>query len=360
MIPHSRPTIDDDDVRAVGEVLRSGALAQGARVRAFERAAARALERTDGVAVSSGTAALHLALVALGIGEGDDVLMPAYTCTALLHAAACAGARPVLADVDPATFNIDPASARRSLTARTTAVIVPHMFGAPAELDELAALGVPVIEDCAQALGATWGGRPAGGSGVLTVCSFYATKVITTGEGGMVLGDDAGMLDRIRDVREYDGRAELRRRFNYKMTELQAALGLSQLARLGTFVARRREIAAAYTARLEAVRARLPHDPPGGRHIFYRYVVRAPEAASRAARLREAGVASPRPVFVPLHHLLGGTFPGAEEAAATALSLPIYPSLAPDDVTFISRAAASALELPDPTWVPYSLASSAP
>lgn len=361
MIPHSSPSIVAQDLRAVEDVLRSGQLAQGRVVRAFEEAVARVLHRRDGVATSSGTAALFLALRALGISEGDEVLLPSYTCVALVHAVRSAGGVPVLAEIDPESFNICPDDARRRLTPRTRAIIVPHMFGRPANLGPLLDLGVPVIEDCAQALGAMYQGRPAGSFGVLTVCSFYATKVITTGEGGMVLSDSLGLLDKVRDAREYDGREDLLPRFNYKMTDLQAALGLSQLQRLDAFVARRRELAGAYSLRLASTHADLPRETPDIRHIFYRYIVRCPQASAVAEAIQNEGVQSPPPVFRPMHQLIGGgIFPRTDEAAASALSLPIYPSLSTQQADRILTVATNALERDTRQWVPFSLASSAP
>ncbi|HLE42853.1 MAG TPA: aminotransferase class I/II-fold pyridoxal phosphate-dependent enzyme, partial [Methylomirabilota bacterium] len=217
----------------------SGQIAQGPRVAEFERAMAARLEARGGVAVSSGTAALHLALLALGVGPGDEVLVPSYACAALLHAVRAAGAVPRPVDVDPATFNLDPDAAKRASSARTRALIAVHAFGLPADLEPLRALGVPVVEDAAQALGARCGRRPVGGLGEVGVLSFYATKLMTTGEGGMLVSGDARLLAAARDLREYDEKPDDRPRFNYKLTDLAAALGLAQLARLDGFLARR-------------------------------------------------------------------------------------------------------------------------
>jgi len=345
VIPHSRPTLAAEDIRAVTDVVRSGHLAQGEQVRRFEDAVARFLGRRGGVATSSGTSALHLALLALGVGAGDEVLVPSYTCVALLHAIQYVGATPRIADVDPGDYNLSPRAARRHITPRTRAVIVPHMFGAPADLDAIVSWGIPVIEDCAQALGATYRGRPAGSFGVLTVCSFYATKVITTGEGGMVLSDSDPLLRRIRDLRDYDGRSSLALRFNYKMTDMQAALGLSQLERLEGFLARRQALAARYAAALRRLPVRLPEATPDRTHIFYRYVIGVQDAAGLARRLRTSGIEAKAPVARPLHQLLGLTgYPGAEDAARHAVSIPLYPSLCDADADAVLRAVAGELE----------------
>lgn len=345
-IPHSRPTLGDEDRAAVAAVVASGQIAQGPRVAEFERAMAARLEAGGGVAVSSGTAALHLALVALGVGPGDEVLVPSYACAALLQAVRAAGALPRPVDVDPATFNLDPDAAKRACSARTRALIAVHAFGLPADLGALRALGVPVVEDAAQALGARYGGRPVGGLGEAAILSFYATKLMTTGEGGMLLSADARLLAAARDLREYDQKADDRPRFNYKLTDLAAALGLAQLARLDGFLARRQAIAARYREALDGCPLEPPLTPPGRVHVYHRYVVKGRAPAARYLEHLEArGVQARRPVFQPLHRYLGLApegFPGSEEAWARAVSLPIYPSLDPGEVERVVAAAAEA------------------
>lgn len=332
MIPHSRPMIGPEDIDAVSDVLRSGHLAQGARVEEFEAAVAGFLTRRGGVATSSGTGALHLALLTLDIGPGDEVLLPSYTCVALLHAVRYVGATPRLVDIAAGEYGMCPHEARRRMTPRTRAIIVPHMFGMPADLDALGGLGLPLIEDCAQTLGATYRGRTVGSAGTITVCSFYATKVITTGEGGMLLADSEVVLRRARDLRDYDGRGALPTRFNYKMTDFQAALGLSQLKRLGEFIARRRALAARYAASFREYSLILPADAPERTHIFYRYVIGVDDAPRLAGALRDRGVECKTPVPRPLHRYLGEEgFSHTEAVTARALSIPLYPSLTDQD-----------------------------
>ena len=226
-------------------------------------------------AVSSGAAALHLALLALKVGPGCEVIVPSYVCPAVLSAVLYTGATPVVADIDPGSFNLSPEDAKRRLSAKTRAVIVPHMFGLPADLDALGALGVPVVEDLALALGSRRHGRRAGSFGTLAVCSFYATKMMATGEGGMVLGSDGALLAEIRDLRAMDEKEDFRVRFNYKMTDMQAALGLSQLRKLTTFVARRREIADLYSDVLRRLGLPVPCAPGECEPVWYRYVLHA-------------------------------------------------------------------------------------
>lgn len=340
-IPHSRPSIDEADLQGVAEVLRSGFIAQGAKVDAFEQAMARMLGVRGGVATSSGTAALHLALLALHVGEGDEVLLPTYACSALLHAVRAVKAVPRLVDCDPVSFNMDPEAARRARSARARAMIVIHSFGLPAELDALKGLGLPLIEDGAQALGASYRGKPVGSMGEAAVFSFYATKLVTTGEGGMVLSNDARILAMARDLRTYDEKEDDAPRFNYKLTDLQAALGLAQLQRLPRFLSRREAIASQYLERLRDLPLRFPSAPPDRQRVYYRYVVGGPRPAGHyLTTLQALGVEARRPVFRPLHRYLGiDGFPGADEAWEKAVSLPLYPSLSHAEVERIVEAA---------------------
>jgi dTDP-4-amino-4,6-dideoxygalactose transaminase len=293
--------------------------------------------------VSSGTAALELALRALDVGPDAEVIVPTYACDALHHAVTRCGATAVLADADPATLTLSPVDAARRLGRRTRAIIVPHAFGLAVDLAPFEALGVPVIEDCAQALGARVGGRAAGSLGRLAVCSFYATKLMTTGEGGMVLGPPH-LVARIRDLRDYDERVDLVPRGNAKLTDFQAALGRSQLGRLGVFIGRRRAVAAAYRRRLADLPCRLPADV-GERHVYHRFVVsvEAPVEALLGA-MGARGVTARRPVFRPLHRALGlGGYPEAERLWSACVSLPCYPSLTEDEVATVAAAFAEAL-----------------
>jgi perosamine synthetase len=333
VIPHSRPTIGPEDIRAVAEVMESGHLAQGEKVRQFEEALAGYLGRRGGVATNSGTSALHLALLTLGLGAGDEVLLPSYTCVALLHALRYVGASPRVVDIEPDGYNLCPHEAQRHLTHRVKAIVVPHMFGMAADLAPMAALGIPLIEDCAQSLGGTYRGQRVGSVGIITVCSFYATKMLTTGEGGMLLSDSDVILQRARDLRDYDGRASLETRFNYKMTDLQAALGLSQLARLPAFVDRRRTLASRYTSALGNLPIARPVIRPDRTHAFYRYVIGVGDASRATRRLNRRGIECKAPVFHPLHSYLDQEgFPHTDAAMRTALSIPLYPSLADDEV----------------------------
>ena len=341
IIPHSRPTVGAEEAEALRQVVLSGHLAQGREVEAFEEEMAAFAGRRFGVAVSSGTAGLHLALLALGVEAGNAVVIPSYVCTALLHAVWGAGARPVLGDIDRRTRNLDAGDvARRNCTAGR-AIIVPHMFGLPARMEGFSSLALPLIEDCAMSIGAECGGRRVGAWGELSVCSFYATKMMSSGgEGGMVLTDAAELAKRIKELREYDGLPATRVRFNCKMTDMAAAMGRVQLRRLPGFVARRREIAGSYDRAFGEMPVECPPAVP--EHVYYRYVIHVPgEAEDFAGRLEQQGVAARRPVFRPLHRELGEadvTCPHTATAYAGDISLPIYPSLSDAEVEKVVQA----------------------
>ncbi|MFC1491190.1 DegT/DnrJ/EryC1/StrS family aminotransferase [Nitrospinota bacterium] len=351
-IPHSRPTLGEEEARAAGEAIRSGQVAQGGRVAEFEAELASYLGRTEAVAVSSGLAALHLALVAIRVKPRDAVVVPSYNCAALVQAVRHCGAEVRLCDVDPVTGNPTPETVA-SAAEGARAVVVTHLFGAPAEAQDIAALGLAVVEDLAQGLGARSAEGTAGQFGQAAVCSFYATKLLTSGgEGGMILGDDRDVLARARDARSYDGRDDLSPRWNYKLTDLQAAVGLAQLSRYEEFIRRRRAIAMRYNEHLADTPLRLPEEPPGGRHVFHRYVVGLPEdwvdehgddgPEKAAEELEKRGVGACRPIYKPLHRLTGESgFPGTDGAWRGHLSLPIYPSLTEGEVEIVVEAVRS-------------------
>jgi perosamine synthetase len=346
MIPHNRPTIGAEDREAVAAALESGWIAPGARVEEFEAALAGYLgSGGSATAVETGTAALHLALEALGVGEGDEVILPTYVCSAVLNAVNYAGARPVLADIGPAGFTISPEEVRRRLSGKTGAIIVPHLYGNPAEIREICELGPPVIEDCAQGLGATVDGQRAGTFGDCAIFSFYATKLITTGKGGAVCSRRRDLMETVRDLVDFDCRPSYRVRYNYRMNDLQAALGISQLRRLGEFIGRRCSIADTYHRVLDGkpgVRVARPRDGTTG--VWYRYVVsssRDPGVIKERFLKEGIAVINPLEPWELLHrylHLDPAGFPEAERAARETISVPIYPSLSRADVARIGEA----------------------
>ncbi len=357
MIRISQPLMGPEEREAALAVLASGQLAQGPHVAAFEEAFAAFVGAPYAVAVSSGTAALHLALLAHGIEPGDEVIVPAFTFAATANAVALCGARPVFADVREHDLNLDPVEVERAVTPRTRAVVPVHLYGAPAPLPELRALcvrhGLALIEDAAQAHGAAIGGERIGARG--TACwSFYATKNITTGgEGGMVTTDDAGVAERVRVLRNQGERQRYvteRPGYNYRMTEMGAAIGLAQLRKLEDWIERRRANAAALTSGLRGV-APLP-EAPDVTHAYHQYTVRVPGGRRDAllARLRaqgiEAAVFYPAPVpRLPAYAEAwrGTSFPVAERAATEVLSLPVHPGLSDADLRAIIDAVNSAV-----------------
>ena len=335
-IPHSRPTLGEEEAEAVFKVVLSGQITQGPQVTEFERELAAHVGVGYGVAVSSGTAALALALRALGVGEGDEVAVPSYACAALVHAVRFVGALPIPVDVDPRTGNLDPEDLGRRLGGRTRAIVLVHMIGSPARVEEVGRFGVPILEDCAMALGAKYKGRPVGSFGRASVFSFYATKMLATGEGGMVLTDDPDLAEAVRDFREYDMKEELLPRFNFKMTDIQAALGRVQLGKLDAFVERRKRIASLYDAAFRDLEVELPPKVEDAEPSYYRYILRVGSDSEEVVEaLRTRGIGAARPVFRPIHRYLGlppGNFPGTEDIYRRAVSIPIYPSLRDGEV----------------------------
>jgi len=324
-MPHSKPTLGEAEAAAAAEAVRSGRLAAGERTAQFERALAQRVGVAGAVATSSGTAALCVALKALGVGDGHEVLVPSFVCTALLHAVWAAGAEPVVCDVGD-DYNLSPEDARRRLTGRTAAVILPHLFGAPAAVAECLTLGPPVIEDCAQAIGAEVGGHACGSVGAASVFSFYATKMLCTGEGGALASSDREVLERARDLIEYDKKRDDTRRFNLKFNDVAAAIGLVQLSRLDAFVRDRRRLAAVYDAELSDFSAIKLARPQGS--AYYRYVIETERPAELMSALAARGVEAARPVDPPLHRITRtGPCPNAERAWSRTVSLPVYPSL---------------------------------
>lgn len=323
-IPHSKPTIGPEETAAVQRVLESGCLAQGKEVAAFEEECAALVGRRHGVAVNSGTAALHLALIGMGVSSGDTVAMPSYACAALVQAVAWQGATPVLCDIGD-DYNLDPARVPDSVIG----VIVPHLFGATAQLPR----NPSVIEDLAHSLGGS-----TGGSSILAIASFYATKMVTTGEGGMVFTDDQGLAELARDLRDYDNRDDFQVRRAYKMTDFQAALGRVQLKRLPEFIERRAALAQQYDEGLAGLPLARPRIADS---VHFRYVIATAERDALASWLAERGIGASRPVHRPAHHTLGGAFPRSERAHQENLSLPLYPTLTTAEASIVIKSITS-------------------
>ena len=339
VIAHSKPTIGPDDIKAVSEVVASGQITQGKLVEKFEKSLADYVGTRGGVALNSGTAALHLALLSLGIKEKDEVILPTYVCIAPFLAVRYTGATVKLCDINSTDFNISLKDVKRLITKKTKAIIVPHMFGMPADIESLLKTGLPVIEDCAHSIGATYRGKRVGGFGTVSIFSFYATKMLACGEGGMVCSNSLSILKKIRNLREYDEKNQMANYFNYKMSDLQAALGLSQLSRLAFFIKRRRELAHEFNESFsECGNIELPVQDKERNSVFYRYIIKNAKANMAIRELKEIGVICRRPVYKPLHRYFKKRgFPVSENVYKTALSIPLYPSLKKEEVQLIKK-----------------------
>ena len=344
MIDHSRVVLDEDDLSGVLGVLKTGQLVQGEKVLSLERAMASFIGVKHAVAVSSGTAALHLALLALGIGEGSEVILPSFVCPALLNAVHYVRATPVLVDIDPDTYNISVSHIEKALSHRTAAIIVPHMFGLSADTDAILSFNIPVVEDCAQSVGATLKGKYTGSLGTLSIFSFYATKMLCAGEGGAILSNDDDLIGHARDLRDYDEKETYALRYNYKLTDIHAALAESQLKKLPSFIEKRRHIAEVYSAGLEGIVSHLPLAPEGKEHIYYRYVIPVDNPVRFMDKMNEQQVQCRRPIFRPLHRFLKlSGYKVTEDAWSKSVSIPIYPSLTKSEAHSIVAAIKASL-----------------
>ncbi|MCP4366405.1 MAG: DegT/DnrJ/EryC1/StrS family aminotransferase [Planctomycetes bacterium] len=341
MLQHSRPTIDGEDIEAVMRVLRSGHIAQGPLVEEFEDSFKKLLGVESAVATNSGSSALHLSLLALGVGKGDQVILPSYACAAVLNAVSYVRAEARLCDISEEDLNLRASDVKKEVNKRTKAIVLVHTFGQPADVEGFLELGIPIIEDCAQSLGARSSGKSVGSFGTLSIFSFYATKMITAGYGGMVTSNSRDLAEKVRDLREFDERQEYKVRYNYKMSDIEASLGLSQIGKLDAFITKRKEIAQLYDETFSRYGMEPAYRKKLSDHIFYRYVIKVRNRLDDViARLALTGIEAKRPVYKPLHYYLGlreSGFPNAEEAYNSVLSIPIYPSLDRDKAEYVAR-----------------------
>lgn len=332
-IPLSAPDITEAEIEAVTAVMRTPHLSLGPELEAFENALAAFHSVADAIAVSSGTAGLHLALLTLGVGPGDEVIIPSFAFVAVANTVLQVGAIPVFAEIDPVTLNLDPVAVERAITPRTRAILVVHTFGVPADLEALQSIarqhGLALIEDACEAIGAEFDGRRVGSFGNLTVFGFYPNKQITTGEGGAVLCSDAGQAARLRSLRnqgrmpsgDWLDHAELG--YNYRLSEMACALGRVQLSRIGEMLALREAAARRYDALLKGITGleRPLLTNPRRLVSWFVYVVRVPEGINRdevQAHMASHGIATGR-YFAPIH--LQPSWRTRSAAAAGSLAL---------------------------------------
>lgn len=348
------PEIGDAELKGVVDVLESGQLAAGDVVTEFEERFAEYCDAEYAVATSNGTTALHTVMNAAGLGQGDTVVTTPFSFVATANSVRLTGATPLFADIEPETFNLDPHAVGEVIRARdgdVDAIMPVHLYGLPAEMDRLrevaAEYDVPLIEDAAQAHGASYDNRSVGSLGDAACFSFYPTKNMTTGEGGMITTDDKELADAARRFinhgRSTSGYEHVEVGHNFRMTDLAAAIGLAQMDRLSEFVEARRQNAAFLNEALADTRAVTPSEPDGFRHAYHQYTIRAGNRDELRDQLDERGVGSGIYYPTPINKLeaydwySGPDVPVAEAVAGEALSLPVHPNVTDEDLETISN-----------------------
>jgi perosamine synthetase len=344
VIPIARPHMGDEEKEAVWAALSSGTLAQGPRVRDFEERFAAYLGVPHAVATSSGTTALHLALLGCGVGPGDEVITVSFTFIASANSILYTGARPVFVDIDEASFSMDVDAIEAAITPRTKAILPVSLYGRPADMPAIAAIaercGLALVEDACQSHGASIDGRRSGSWGAGTF-SFYPTKNMTTGEGGMLTTHDGELAERVRLLREHGMKVRYHHDivgYNFRMTDIAASIGLAQLAKLDRFNARRIEIAERYARELRGVIT--PTVPHGWVHVFHQYTIRVRRRDEFVERLRQLGVGSGVYYPIPVHRqkpfaamgYADAQLPVTDRLTDEVVSIPVHPSLTDDEV----------------------------
>jgi len=352
MIPAAKPIIGDDERAAVDRVLRSGMLAQGSEVAAFEEEFSKHVGGRHCVAMNSGTSALHLGFIAAGIKAGDEVIVPSFSFAATANSVALAGGVPVFGDIDPKTFNLDPDHAESLITAKTKAIMPVHLYGHIAAMDRFAEIGkkhgVQIIEDAAQGHLASLNGKNSGEFGTVASFSFYPTKNMTAGEGGMAVTDSAETARMLSLLRNQGQEIRYRNEvigFNTRMTEIHAAIGRVQLAKLPGWTKQRQENAAFLDANIKGVVT--PFVAPGSTHSYHQYTIRVPGGNADVRdkfmeELTKRGVGSGVYYPTPIHRLpsfnLKLDLPETEKLVTECISLPVHPSLTKDELATVAQA----------------------
>jgi dTDP-4-amino-4,6-dideoxygalactose transaminase len=360
MIPINAPQIGKEEIDAVIKVLKSGILTHGLgagpMVTQFEKAYAKFVGAKEAIAVNSGTAALHLAVVAVGIKPGDEVILPSFTFVATAEAIVNVGAKPVFVDIDPETYNISPEKIEKAITKKTKAIVPVDLYGLSADMKPIKEIaekhGLKIVEDAAQAHGAHYMGKPLGTYADIACWSFYASKNMMTGEGGMITTNDEELAEKIRLMRSHGEEEKYRSimlGYNYRMPEIEAAIGCVQLRRLSEFLAKRRENAERLTKKLkEAKELGLPKEPKGYKHSWYLFTVRLKRAKRTerdrmAEELKRKGIGAEvyysNPIhLMPFYKKFGKLkLPETEKAAEQVFSLPIHPSVTAEQIEFIGN-----------------------
>ena len=347
MILHSKPFVEESDSISVADVVKSKLHAAGGVVKIFEDKISKFSNAKYAKATSSGTTAIHLSLLALGIEEGDEVILPSYVCQAVLNAVNYTKAKPILADIND-NYHISLKTIKPLITKKTRAIIVPHLFGYSANIDDILTLKIPVIEDCAQSLGTKAKGKIVGTNGTLGIFSFFATKSISTGFGGMIITNSKKLKDKLNDLTQYDKRNTYKIAYNYGLTDIQAALGISQLEKLPNFIEKRKQIAERYDKAFLHLNIKLPKKVEGS--YPFRYVITLRDKKDLVylkKKLKKEDIITERPIFKPLHQYLSlpkENFPNTEKAHSTALSIPIYPALTEEEIITIISSIKNALQ----------------
>ena len=344
-IHHSKPYVGKEDAFKAALQIESGMHASGAKTKEFEEKLAGFIGAKYAKATNSGTSALHLALLALGVDEYAEVIIPSYVCQTVMNAVDYTGAKAVLADINQnfneKGYNISSKTVKDLINKKTKAIIAPHMFGMPADLESIINLGIPVIEDCAQSLGAKYKGKMVGSIGDAGIFSFYATKVISTGYGGMIMCSSERLKDKIEDLTKYDKRDKYEISYNYELSDIQATIGIEQLKNLDYFIERRKAIAEKYNSAFSEKFFKIPPKTEGS--FPFRYLIKFSNNLERdnmKDKLIEKRIKTELPVFKPLHLYMGldrNKFLATEEAYNTTLSIPIYPALRDEEVEYVIK-----------------------